>query len=346
MDKKIYTAFISSTFSDLQKERKLVIDCLLDRRVMPICMEHFATSSDEELEDIYRMIDDSDFVIVLLGAQYGSCRIGDVSCTQKEYDYALRQKKKILCIKCESFEALLKKEKSELSEEEKKQLEFGEKIVLSSYASVYSIDRILTKFLPPYRLARFPGWTRNVMSDTELEKWKEENAIYHVAGKWYHVHLKETEEGMSADENKEKEKYIRVGSVEITQEFTPERYTKFKMVGNNYDAVYDVKRKEVNCEGNYSSFSGEYTLDTGNNKIVGIYSSQRMFQVGKQLKYKRGIHELDVVKDEDTVWINGTFQDAAPSESYGVIVLFRTKEERNKYVIKHRGRVVKRKQGE
>ena len=346
MDKKIYTAFISSTFSDLQEERKMVIDCLLDRRIMPICMEHFAASSDEELEDIYRMIDDSDFVIMLLGGTYGSCRIGEVSCTQKEYEHAVAKKKKILCIKCESYEKLLKKKKSDLLPDEDKQLEFGEKIAIASYASVYGIDRILTKFLPPYRLARFPGWTRNTMSDTELGKWKEKNKECNVSGKWYHVHLKEAEESKTAEENKEREKYIRIGSVEIVQEFTPEQYTKIKMAGNNYDAVYDTKRGEVNGEGNYSSFSGEYTLDPKNKKIVGIYSSKRTFRLGNQLKNKQGIHEFSIVTGDKTVWIDGTFQDAAPSASYGVIVLFRKKEDRDRYVLKHRKDVMEKKQGE
>ena len=215
-----------------------------------------------------------------------------------------------------------------------------------AYASVYGIDRILTKFLPPYRLARFPGWTRNTMSDTELGKWKEKNKECNVSGKWYHVHLKEAEESKTAEENKEREKYIRIGSVEIVQEFTPEQYTKIKMAGNNYDAVYDTKRGEVNGEGNYSSFSGEYTLDPKNKKIVGIYSSKRTFRLGNQLKNKQGIHEFSIVTGDKTVWIDGTFQDAAPSASYGVIVLFRKKEDRDRYVLKHRKDVMEKKQGE
>lgn len=52
MQKKMYSAFISSVYESLEDERSQVIDCLLDFNVFPICMEHFTAASNKQFSPV------------------------------------------------------------------------------------------------------------------------------------------------------------------------------------------------------------------------------------------------------------------------------------------------------
>lgn len=86
---KVYTAFISSAFESLRDERNIVINALLDMRVLPIGMEHFTASSSGEFSDIQELIDESDFFIMLMGKFYGSCDKNGISWTEREYELSI-----------------------------------------------------------------------------------------------------------------------------------------------------------------------------------------------------------------------------------------------------------------
>ena len=58
MDKR-YQVFISSTFEDLQDERKEVMNALLELNCIPAGMELFPASSEEQWSLIKRVIKDS-----------------------------------------------------------------------------------------------------------------------------------------------------------------------------------------------------------------------------------------------------------------------------------------------
>ena len=47
---RMYSAFISSVYESLLDERDEVIKSLLDKRVFPICMEHFTVSASERFD--------------------------------------------------------------------------------------------------------------------------------------------------------------------------------------------------------------------------------------------------------------------------------------------------------
>ena len=92
---KVYQVFVSSTFSDLQDERKQVSDTLAKSGFIPAGMELFPATDEQQLAFIKRVIDRCDYYVVIVGARYGSLD-GDKSFTEKEYEYALEKKIPIL----------------------------------------------------------------------------------------------------------------------------------------------------------------------------------------------------------------------------------------------------------
>lgn len=90
MQKK-FQIFISSTFVDLEEERRAVIEAILDLRHIPIGMEAFQAGNEEQWDYIKKRIDESDYYVVLVAERYGSEKDG-VSYTEMEYDYAQAQK--------------------------------------------------------------------------------------------------------------------------------------------------------------------------------------------------------------------------------------------------------------
>lgn len=92
MDKK-YQVFISSTYTDLKRERQKVCDAILTLYQIPIGMEMFSAADEEQWEIIQSHIDDSDFYVLILGNRYGSVIEegvdAGISYTEKEFNYAV-----------------------------------------------------------------------------------------------------------------------------------------------------------------------------------------------------------------------------------------------------------------
>lgn len=85
-----YQVFISSTYSDLLKERKQILEVLLMADCIPAGMENFVATDDEQFSVIKKVIDLCDYYILILGKRYGSVneKTG-ISYTEMEYDYAI-----------------------------------------------------------------------------------------------------------------------------------------------------------------------------------------------------------------------------------------------------------------
>ncbi len=94
--KKIYQVFVSSTFEDLQEERKEVMQALLELDCMPAGMELFPASNDDQWTLIKRVIDACDYYLLIIGGRYGSENEQGVSYTQMEFEYALETGKPII----------------------------------------------------------------------------------------------------------------------------------------------------------------------------------------------------------------------------------------------------------
>ena len=86
---KRYQIFISSTYTDLQSERQAVLQSVLKLRHIPVGMEHFVSTNEEQFNYIKRLLDETDYYILIIGNRYGSQADDGISYTEKEFDYAV-----------------------------------------------------------------------------------------------------------------------------------------------------------------------------------------------------------------------------------------------------------------
>ena len=93
---KRFQVFVSSTFADLQEERRKVIQTLMEMDCIPSGMELFPAADEEQWEFIKKVISDCDYYILIIGGRYGSLTPEGISYTEKEYDYAASIGLKIL----------------------------------------------------------------------------------------------------------------------------------------------------------------------------------------------------------------------------------------------------------
>ncbi len=94
---KRFQVFVSSTYTDLKEERTEVVSMLLDLDALPAGMELFPATNDDAWTLIKRVIDESDYYVLVIGGRYGS--VDDetnLSYTEKEFDYAVSQKKPVM----------------------------------------------------------------------------------------------------------------------------------------------------------------------------------------------------------------------------------------------------------
>lgn len=97
MQNKKYQIFISSTYEDLKNERKLIIENIFKMGHLPVGMEFFSASDDEQLEYIKKIINNCDYYILILGGKYGSVSESTgLSYTEMEYNYAIYKKIPVL----------------------------------------------------------------------------------------------------------------------------------------------------------------------------------------------------------------------------------------------------------
>jgi hypothetical protein len=97
MIERRYQIFLSSTFLDLQEERSEAIQALLELDCMPAGMELFPAADEQQWNWIKRIIDQSDYYVVVVGGRYGSIHTGmGLSYTEMEYRYAIDAGKPVL----------------------------------------------------------------------------------------------------------------------------------------------------------------------------------------------------------------------------------------------------------
>jgi hypothetical protein len=95
MEKK-YQVFVSSTYIDLLDERKEVTQALLELDCIPIGMELFPASDEDQWSFIKSVIDDCDYYLLILAGRYGSCSESGLSYTEMEYRYAIDTGKPVI----------------------------------------------------------------------------------------------------------------------------------------------------------------------------------------------------------------------------------------------------------
>ena len=126
-----YQIFVSSTYEDLKEERKEVTQAILECNCFPAGMELFPASNKSQWEIIKRVIDESDFYLVIIAGRYGSIGIDDdgnkVGYTEMEFDYAVKNNKPILALIYDDIDNLPRSKTESKGTKQSKLLKFREK---------------------------------------------------------------------------------------------------------------------------------------------------------------------------------------------------------------------------
>lgn len=86
-----YLVFVSSTFKDLEVERRAVTEAILSLHWFPSGMEIFPASNTTPWSLIESMIKDADYYVLIIGGMYGSTDEEGISYTEREYDLAVAE---------------------------------------------------------------------------------------------------------------------------------------------------------------------------------------------------------------------------------------------------------------
>lgn len=181
MDKR-YQVFVSSTFADLKDERSNVIQTLMEMDCIPAGMELFPALDEEQFEFIKKVIDDSDYYLLIVGGRYGSVTDEGISYTEMEYDYAISQGVKVIALVHGSPEKL-SAEKVEMSPEAQNKLEqFKNKVTTGRLVKFWNDARELAGLVAlslPKTIKTYPavGWVRGNQATDNTELLKQLNDL-------------------------------------------------------------------------------------------------------------------------------------------------------------------------
>lgn len=168
---RLFTAFVSSTFRDLESERTRVSRVLLDHSCLPMGMEYFPSDGREVWSLIETSMQKADFFVLIVGTTYGSVdQTTQQSWTQREYHRMLELEKPIVALLCTQFDRELDSRLLAFREEIESEglgcqywsneADLVERLALSIRSLVEQDDRALgwTRALPPGRRGRSPRW--------------------------------------------------------------------------------------------------------------------------------------------------------------------------------------------
>jgi hypothetical protein len=162
---KRYQVFVSSTYIDLQEERAEVMQALLELDCMPSGMEIFPAANETQWNWIKRVIQESDYYIVIVGGRYGSVSSQTgLSYTEMEYRFAVEMEKPVIAFLHEDISKIISG-KSESDRDLKSKLDAFRKLVQTRLCKHYSnpsdlgakVSRSITQLI---KLHPAVGWVR------------------------------------------------------------------------------------------------------------------------------------------------------------------------------------------
>lgn len=170
MDKR-YQVFVSSTYKDLQEERQMAIEALLNKGCIPVGMEYFPAANEEQMAVIKRLIDSCDYYILIIGGKYGSVeKKSGKSYTQLEYEYALSKGIPVAAFFHKDMKSL-PMDKCEESDENRKKLDdfikYVQKKLCRGWATPHELAFGIIASMD-FLIDNYPrkGWVRGSEMDT------------------------------------------------------------------------------------------------------------------------------------------------------------------------------------
>jgi hypothetical protein len=162
--------FVSSTFKDLQDERKAAVEAILEAGHIPAGMELFTAGDITQWKLIKRWIEESDAYVLLIGARYGSISPrGTKSYTHMEFDYAKKLRKPMFSLVADDPFLIRSRKKFKVKPSEIRKASKFRNLISSKTVSFFSnrdqVKTRITQSLVP--LAAQPGvggWVRAPVS--------------------------------------------------------------------------------------------------------------------------------------------------------------------------------------
>lgn len=174
VSEKRYQVFVSATYSDLQSERRLLTQILPALGCMP-CGLDLDPSGTSAWTAIKKLIDESDYYILLVGSRYGTLSPSGVSYTHMEYVYAATKQKPVLVLLHDAPETRPVELQEKTPEGRLKLRDFRQLLqrgMTFPWSDEQTLEMILRQQMPELVKSRpMPGWVRaNQVSNPQLER--------------------------------------------------------------------------------------------------------------------------------------------------------------------------------
>lgn len=175
MERK-FQVFVSSTYEDLRDERAEVIQALLELDCIPVGMELFPASDDDQWTLIKRLIADCDYYILIIGGRYGSTNSEGISFTELEYDYAISMKVPVISFLHKKPEIISVNKTDRNSDLEEKLTSFRDKVshkMIKYWESPVDLGSVVSRsIIKIIKSHPQPGWVKgdNITSEEAKSK--------------------------------------------------------------------------------------------------------------------------------------------------------------------------------
>jgi sugar-specific transcriptional regulator TrmB len=172
-----YQIFVSSTYEDLREERQQATQAILEAGYFPSGMELFPASDDTQWELIKRVIEESDYYVVIVAGRYGSLAPEGLSYTEMEYDYAVEKGIPVLGFVRENI-GDIPFDNTEKLERNRKKLDAFRQKVMSRTCRKYSTPAelgmaVMKSLIAETRIRPRTGWVRADQARSEEDVQRE-----------------------------------------------------------------------------------------------------------------------------------------------------------------------------
>lgn len=160
---KRYQVFISSTYTDLLEERAVLAQALPTLGCMP-CGLDVSPVGATAWTTLKKLIDESDYYVLVLGSRYGSLSPSGISYTHMEYVYASTKQKPILVLMHDSPDSRPAAFQEKTPEGRRQFSDFRQllaKGVVAGWSDSRSLEAALRRYLPQLiKTKPAVGWVR------------------------------------------------------------------------------------------------------------------------------------------------------------------------------------------
>lgn len=215
-----YQVFVSSTYEDLKDERKEASQAILESHCIPAGMELFPASNKAQWDVIKKVIDDSDFYLLIIAGKYGSMGKDDtgksVGYTEMEFDYAVSTNKPILAFVHEDIDSLPRNKTESVSKKARYLESFRKKVcsgrIIKKWSTKDNLKSAILVTLSELKSTTDAyGWIR---ADFKIEQ--QSFSFFEQQRTQFEMKIKQLEESLNGSIAEIKEKSEEIGSLNDT----------------------------------------------------------------------------------------------------------------------------------